>query len=638
MNVVDLDKVLEKAFQIRYFEERLLEEYKKGEIHGTIHTCIGQEIFPCLLSEFTKEYHWFSNHRGHGHYIAKTNDFKGLAAEILLKEGAIAGGAGGSQHLRSNNFLSNGIQGGQAGIASGYSSNLLNNSKYKSVMFLGDGTLGAGHIYEVFNLALLHNSKILFVLEDNKVAQSTPSSRTFSGDIKKITEGYGLEYLHCTSNEINSMQDAIEKAVDKKNDKPVFIHLNTNRLSSHSKSDDNRGDNHIDKIKSKDIINKKLSEGKLSYDSEYIDYVKNIFNELISSKDYYYKPLKENKKKKLNHNIEISNSSKFSDHINESLESFLSKNNNSIIIGEDIEDDPFNSGKIYGGAFKVTKGLSTKYPDQVISMPISESGFTGFGTGLALRGDYVFVEVMFADFLSQSFDQIFHQISKIPSIYGTKVDLPIFIRTAGFAGNGYGPTHSGSMEGVFFGLPNLDIFVPNLYSHYSNILNYFKETKAPLLVVETKSNYTKNIKPPIYGEYKESTEEFITIIEPKERKPAVTIFAYGPELDFIVSNLEYLASEFEIYVNIFSPINITNINNEKLIKLLEKSNNKIITINQSILNTNIANHWISELLKIHKIEHYNSNEIGDWIPTGRSEKEVLINIEDLIKMINKTNE
>ena len=157
----DIESILQRALQVRYFEERLLEEYKKGQIHGTVHTCIGQEVFPCILSEYTKDYHWFSNHRGHGHYLAKTKDFKGLAAEILLKEGAIAGGIGGSQHLKNDNFISNGIQGGQTGIAVGYSSQVQNSLDYKSVMFLGDGTLGAGHIYEAFNLGLLHNSKII---------------------------------------------------------------------------------------------------------------------------------------------------------------------------------------------------------------------------------------------------------------------------------------------------------------------------------------------------------------------------------------------------------------------------------------------------------------------------------------------
>ena len=148
---IDIKKILQKSLQIRYFEERLLEEYKKGLIHGTVHTCIGQEIFPCILAEYTKDYFWFSNHRGHGHYIAKTDDFKGLASEILLKESAIARGVGGSQHLKNTVYI-NGIQGGQTGIATGYSSQLLNNEEYASVMFLGDGTLGAGHIYEAFNL------------------------------------------------------------------------------------------------------------------------------------------------------------------------------------------------------------------------------------------------------------------------------------------------------------------------------------------------------------------------------------------------------------------------------------------------------------------------------------------------------
>ena len=71
-------------------------------------------------------------------------------------------------------------------MAAGYSSQLFNkDEKYASVMFLGDGTLGQGHIYEAFNLAGIYNSKIIFVLEDNKIAQSTPSSKTFNGNIKR---------------------------------------------------------------------------------------------------------------------------------------------------------------------------------------------------------------------------------------------------------------------------------------------------------------------------------------------------------------------------------------------------------------------------------------------------------------------
>jgi 2-oxoisovalerate dehydrogenase E1 component len=633
---VEINKILEKALQVRYFEERILEEYKKGQIHGTVHTCIGQEIFPCLLSEYTSDYYWFSNHRGHGHYIAKTNDFLGLASEILLKEGAVANGVGGSQHLKNKNFISNGIQGGQTGIAVGYSSKILNNSTYKSVMFLGDGTLGAGHVYEALNLASLHNSKIIFVLEDNKVAQSTPSSKTYGGDIEQIIKGYGINYYKCDSQNIDSMIQAIELAVKSNIIQPVFIHLNTERLSAHSKSDDNREDQYIDNLKLNDLLNIKLSDGTLSYESKYIDNIKDIFKEVLSSDENKYKTsVEERNKIKIS---DLSNNLKFSEHINECFNSFLSENNDSVMVGEDIEDDPYKSGKIYGGAFKVTKGLSTIFPEQVFSMPISESGFTGFATGLALRGNLTIVEIMFADFLSQNFDQIFHQISKIPSIYGSRVDLPILIRTAGFAGNGYGPTHSSSMENIFFGLPNLDIFVPNLYFNYSNILEYLKSSKKPILVIEPKINYNKKMSPSIYAEYEINNDNFITTVEPKKRKPQVTVFAYGPEFDLILSNLEYIAKEYEIYVNVFSPVNLNNLEVEPLLSLLNNSNNNLINLNQSLNNSHVGNHWLSELTKYQKLNNYKSNNIIDWIPTGKSENEVLLNIEAIVRMIKNINE
>ena len=634
---IDIKKILQKSLQIRYFEERLLEEYKKGLIHGTVHTCIGQEIFPCILAEYTKDYFWFSNHRGHGHYIAKTDDFRGLASEILLKERAIAGGIGGSQHLKNINFISNGIQGGQTGIATGYSSQLLNNEEYASVMFLGDGTLGAGHIYEAFNLAGIYNSKIIFVLEDNKIAQSTPSSRTFNGNIKGIVEGYNIDYVNCDSNSIQSMIDAVEFAsINRKG--PVFIHLNTQRLSSHSKSDDNRKNEDIETLQKSDILNSELNNGNLSYESEYILNIETLFDEIINSENLQYiKPIKQNIEIEINTDFP-KNSDRFSDHINKSLHNFMENNSNSLLLGEDIEDDPFNSGKIYGGAFKVTKGLSTKFPERAFSMPISESGFTGFGTGLSLRDQYVIIEIMFADFLSQNFDQIFHQITKIPTIYGSYINLPVLIRSAGFAGNGYGPTHSSSMENIFFGLPNLDIFVPNLFFDYENILKYFQVSKSPILLIEPKTLYTKKMSPEIYTEYSLINIDYITTIEPKNRNPMCTIFAYGPEFDLIVTNLEYLAKEYEIYVNVISPVKVNEVKTEVISALLNKSGSRLLNLNQSALNSNIGNHWIAEVLKNEQINYYNSNEIVDWIPTGRSEKNVLLNREKLVQMLDYIND
>ena len=97
--------------------------------------------------------------------------------------------------------------------------------------------------------------------------------------------------------------------------------------------------------------------------------------------------------------------------LNAALHSAFEDNDNVILIGEDLFDP-------YGGAFKVTAGLSTKFPDRVHSSPISEAAITGIGIGSAMRGQKVIVEIMFGDFITLAFDQIVNHAAKFPYIYG----------------------------------------------------------------------------------------------------------------------------------------------------------------------------------------------------------------------------
>lgn len=119
LNNIDIENIL----TIRAFEESLLELFKNGHIGGTVHTCVGQEINPVVISKFTKEGDYFlSNHRGHGHFLA-FNDFnhEKMFKEILGRNDGCSKGIGGSQHLASTNFLSNGIQEGMTPVATGLS-------------------------------------------------------------------------------------------------------------------------------------------------------------------------------------------------------------------------------------------------------------------------------------------------------------------------------------------------------------------------------------------------------------------------------------------------------------------------------------------------------------------------------------
>src|SRR3990167_5669330 len=172
---------------IRRFEERVLELFSEGVLSGTTHTCIGQEAIPVVVMEHLQpqDIIW-SNHRGHGHYIARTGDIKGLLAEIMGLPEGVCGGRGGSQHLCNGNFYSNGVLGSTAPIAAGMA---LAEKERKSdaivVLFLGDGAFGEGVVYETLNLIALWHLPVLVVVEDNGYAQTTPGhlarAGTFSG-------------------------------------------------------------------------------------------------------------------------------------------------------------------------------------------------------------------------------------------------------------------------------------------------------------------------------------------------------------------------------------------------------------------------------------------------------------------------
>jgi len=133
-----------QALLIRRVEQRLLELFAQGKLSGTVHTCIGQEWSGVAVAAALQEGDLlFSNHRCHGHYLAWTNDVEGLVAELMGKQTGMCGGRGGSQHICSQGFFSNGIQGGIAPVAAGLAfAQKRTGMPHITVVCIGDGTLG----------------------------------------------------------------------------------------------------------------------------------------------------------------------------------------------------------------------------------------------------------------------------------------------------------------------------------------------------------------------------------------------------------------------------------------------------------------------------------------------------------------
>ncbi len=217
-----------------------------------------------------------------------------------------------------------------------------------------------------------------------------------------------------------------------------------------------------------------------------------------------------------------------------------------ILLGEDVLDP-------YGGAFKVTRGLSNAFPGRVWNTPISEAGITGVAAGMALRGLRPVVEIMFGDFLTLAADQLINHIAKFRWMYNDQVRLPLVIRTPMGGRRGYGPTHSQSLEKHFLGVPGLRVLAPAALGDPGALLSSaILETEDPVLFVENKLLYLLPVQD-------ESTVPDFTI-RPGGIKPAsgytltmtgapaavLTITAYGYMSDLARQAVLKLAYDHEI--------------------------------------------------------------------------------------------
>lgn len=231
---------------IRTVEQALLRLFSEGVLSGTTHTSIGQEA--CAVGVVAAldpaRDVVFSNHRGHGHYLAFTDDVEGLIAEVMGRASGPCGGLGGSQHLVAPNFYSNGILGSTVAPAVGAAFALKRaGGGGVGVTFLGDGTMGEGVVYESFNLAALWRLPVLFVVENNHFAQSTPTELEHAGDLSSRAASFGIGITAVAAETPEAVHDAATRAVGelRAGELPRLLFLDTYRLGPHSKGDDTRG-------------------------------------------------------------------------------------------------------------------------------------------------------------------------------------------------------------------------------------------------------------------------------------------------------------------------------------------------------------------------------------------------------------
>ncbi|HEY47127.1 MAG TPA: thiamine pyrophosphate-dependent dehydrogenase E1 component subunit alpha [Anaerolineae bacterium] len=247
-----------QMLRIRRFEEGVLTSFSSGIFYGTTHTYIGQEADAVGVLACRREGDVVvSNHRCHGHFLAYGGSMHALAAELMGRATGVTGGRGGSQHVQWKDFYANGILGGTIPLAVGMAlaEKSLNTGKIVFA-FMGDGTLGEGVVYESLNMASLWSLPVLFVLENNRYAQTTPVQLHLAGEIADRFESFAIPTAEADTVDVIEILELAQEAVAtvRAGEGPQALVLHTYRYGPHSKGDDTRDPEEVLRYRKRDPL------------------------------------------------------------------------------------------------------------------------------------------------------------------------------------------------------------------------------------------------------------------------------------------------------------------------------------------------------------------------------------------------
>ena len=234
--------LLYEMLRIRLVEEKIAELYPEQEMRCPIHLCIGEEAIAAGVCANLKDKDIvMSNHRSHGHYLAKGGNLKAFISELYGKSTGCSKGRGGSMHLidlRVNFLGSTAIVAGTIPVAVGtaFGSKLQSKDDTVTVVFFGDGTVEEGVVHESLNFASLKNLPILFICQNDLYSVYTHiSDRQPSRQIYLLAKAHGMKAYQANGNDVTEVYEMTKKAIESINngEGPVFIEFLTYRWREH---------------------------------------------------------------------------------------------------------------------------------------------------------------------------------------------------------------------------------------------------------------------------------------------------------------------------------------------------------------------------------------------------------------------
>ena len=489
----------------RMIEEKMLILLRQGKISKWF-SGIGQEAISVGAAEAVDvDEFMLPMHRNLGVFTSRGIELSRLFSQFQGKASGFTKGRDRSFHFGSKEHAIVGMishLGSQLGVADGIAlANQLKENKKITIAFTGDGATSQGDFHESLNVAAVWNLPVIFIIENNGYGLSTPSAEQFR--CKQFIDkgiGYGMEAHQVDGNNILEVHQKVSELKEsmKWNQRPILLECITFRMRGHEEASGTKYvpqklfDEWVDKDPVTNFENFLYSEKLLTVENvnEIKAAIKIEINEgLVQA--YAEPEINSDTQTELAdvyanfdyEEVKPSNESKevrMIDSIADAIELAMAKHHNLILMGQDIAE--------YGGVFKATEGLVTKYgKSRVRNTPLCEAAIVGSSLGLSINGFKAMMEMQFADFVTEGFNQIVNNLAKINWRWGQNADVVVRMPTG--AGVAAGPFHSQSNEAWFSHIPGLKIAYPsNAYDAKGLLLTAFEDPN-PVMVFEHKALY-----------------------------------------------------------------------------------------------------------------------------------------------------
>ena len=502
-----LEEIYTTMRRIRAFEERTAELFQEKLVKGTAHSYVGEEAIASAVGSILRDDDYMaSNHRGHGHCIAKGAKLDRMMAELMGRDTGYCRGLGGSMHIADMNLNilgANGIVGAAMPLSTGTAlAAKLRGTDQVVVAFFGDGGSNQGIFHESLNLASVWKLPVLFICENNQYALSTSYKRTTSAaQISDRAIGYQVPGVTIDGNDPVEVYNVVEEAVARARagEGPTLIECLTYRWGQHSlraNLNDPRPEKELEEWIARDpmkVIEKALLDNKVATQKRLNEIGKEVASELEEAVNYG--------KDSPEPNVAMMEAAVYSPHatytepvsktdrelsfpaaLNEALEQEMKRDDSVFVMGEDVGET--------GGIFTVTKGLMDKFGEErVRDTPISEATFVGCGVGAAIAGMRPVVEIQIFDFIALTMDMLVNQAAKFRYMLGGGPTVPLVVRGPQGGGIRMAAQHSQSLEAWFTHVPGLVVVAPSTPYDAKGLLVSAIRDDNPVIFLETKLSY-----------------------------------------------------------------------------------------------------------------------------------------------------